>query len=152
MWQLPYWEAISSIIKRELMKLSFQGASGLTDFSADQGQRSPTYVNIFQIQNGKPQLIGVYNPYSHNVTLTEAAPHNNDIPPDTFDTVHQLLPPWLGICLLISQGILFGLITTNLFLILKWKDETNIKAITLKSIFKLTHDDRLLCSYFVLHQ
>ena len=119
---------ISSIIKRELMKLSFQGASGLTEFSADQAQRSPTYVNIFQIQKGKPKLIGVYNPYSHNVTLTEAAPLINDIPPDTFDIVYQLLPPWLGICLLTSQGILFGLITTNLFLILKWKDETDIKA------------------------
>ena len=122
--------SISSIIKCELMKLSFQGASGLTDFSADQGQRSSTHVNIFQIQKGKPQLIGVYNPYNHNVTLTEAAPLINDIPPDTFDTVRQLLPPWLGICLLTSQGILFGLITTNLFLILKWKDETDIKAIS----------------------
>ena len=119
---------ISRIIKRELMKLSFQGASGQIDFSDDHGQRTPTYVNIFQVQKGKPQLIGVYNPYSHNVTLTEATPLINDIPPDTFDTVHRLLPPWLGICLLTSQGILFGLITTNLFLILKWKNETDIKA------------------------
>jgi hypothetical protein len=110
------------------MKLSFQGASGLIDFSDDQGQRSPTYVNIFQVQKGKPRLIGVYNPRSHNITLTEAAPLISDIPPDTFDTVYHLLPPWLGICLLTAQGILLGLITTNLFLILKWKDETDIKA------------------------
>ena len=116
---------ISSVIKHELMKLSFQGASGLIEFSDNQ---APTYVNIFQIQKGNLKVIGVYDPYSHNVTLTEAAPHVSDVPPDTFDTVYQLLPPWLGICLLISQGLLFGLITTNLILTVKWRNEKEIKA------------------------
>ena len=119
---------IPNILKGELKHVIFHGASGRIDFSKN--QRSPTHVDIFQIQKGKPKLIGIYNPYDRNITLTEAAPLINDIPPDTFDTVHQLLPPWLGICLLTSQGILFGLITTNLFLILKWKDETDIKAIS----------------------
>ena len=119
---------ISHIIKHELMKLSFQGASGLIDFSDDQGHTNPTYVNIFQIQKGKPKLIGVYDPYNRNITLTEEAPHTKDMPPDTFDTIYQLLPLWLGISLLTLQGILFGLITTNLYLILKWKNEKDIKA------------------------
>ena len=119
---------ISSILKNELKHVAFQGASGRIDFSTDQG--SPTYVNILQIQKGKPKLIGVYDPYNHNITLTEAAPHVRDIPKDTFDTEYQLLPPWLGTCILVAQVILFGLITTNLVLIIKWKKEREVKAIS----------------------
>ena len=120
--------ALSNIIKNMLKNVAFQGASGWIDFS--ENQESHTYVNIFQIQKGNPKLIGIYNPYARNVTLTEAAPHVSDVPPDSFETVHNLLPHWLGVCILTSQGLLFGLITTNLFLILKWKNEQDIKAIS----------------------
>ena len=119
---------LSNILENELKYVSFQGASGRIDFSENQG--SPTHVNIFQVQNGKTKLIGVYNPYSHNVTLTEAASHINDIPPDTFDTVHQLLPPWLGASILVTQIVLFCLTTTNLVLIIRWKKEKEVKAIS----------------------
>ncbi len=120
--------SLSNILENELKHVAFQGASGRIDFSENQG--SPTHVNIFQVQKGNPKLIGVYNPYSHNVTLTEAAPHNNDIPPDTFNTVHQLLPPWLGACILVAQITLLGLITTNLVLIIRWRKEKEVKAIS----------------------
>ena len=119
---------ISNIIKNELKHVSFQGASGRIEFGENQG--SPTFVNIFQINLGKPKLIGVYDPYSHNVTLTEIAPCVNDVPPDTFDTVYQLLPPWLGTVILVAQVILFGLITINLILIIRWKKEREIKAVS----------------------
>ena len=117
---------VPNILRNELKQVTFQGASGLIDFS--ENQESPTYVNILQIQKGKPKLIGVYDPYTHNVTLTEAAPHINSTPPDTFQTVYHLLPLWLGVCMLVLQGLLFGLITTNLLLILKWRSEQDIKA------------------------
>ena len=119
---------LSSILKKELKKVTFQGASGWINFSIN--QESPSFVDIFQVQKGNITLIGVYDPYSCNVTLTEAALHISDVLPDTFDTVYQLLPPWLGICLLSSQGLLFGLITTNFLFVLKWKNERNIKAIS----------------------
>ena len=102
-------------------------------------------MNILQLQEGKPKLIGVYGPYSHDFTLTEAAPHVSDISKDTFETVYQLLPPWLGICLLISQGLLFGLITINLILIMKWKDEKDIKAISLRLSLLMTISCYSLC-------
>ena len=117
---------ISNILKNELRHVSFQGASGWIDFSENQG--SLTFVNIYQIWGGKPQLIGVYDPYSHNVTLTEAVLLISDVPQDKFKTVYQLLPRWLGVCMLASQGLNFQLITINLFLILKWKNEKDIKA------------------------
>ena len=108
---------LANILKNELKDISFQGASGWIDFSKN--QESPTFVNILQIQKGNPKLIGVYDPYSHNGTLTEAAPHISDIPLDIFKTVYQLLPPWLGACILAAQVILFGLIMTNLILIIQ---------------------------------
>ena len=118
--------ALSNIVRNTLKNVAFQGASGWIDFS--ENQESRTYVNIFQVQKGKTKLIGVYDPYSYNITLTEAAPRVSDIPPDTFETVYQLLPLRLGACILAVQVLLFGLITTNLFFILKWKNEKNIKA------------------------
>ena len=126
-----YWfgkkqSALSKILKNKLKQISFQGASGWIDFN--ENQESPTYVNVFQIQKGNLKLIGVYNPYSHNITLTETAPRVSDVPPDTFETVHQLLPFWFGACILVAQVLLCGLITVNLFFILKWKNENNIKA------------------------
>ena len=117
---------LSNILKHELKQVTFQGTSGRIDFSKK--QESPTFVNIFQIQKGKPKLIGIYDPYGHNVTLTDAAPHVNAIPPDSFQTIYHLLPLWLGVCMLALQTILIGLITINLFLFLKWKNEKDIKA------------------------
>ena len=119
---------LANILKNELKHVTFQGASGLIDFS--ENQESPTFTNIFQIQKGNHKLIGVYNPYSRNVTLTEAAPHVSDVPKDTFDNVYQLLPPWLGACILVAQVALFVLITTNLILIIWWKREREVKAIS----------------------
>ena len=119
---------LSNILENELKQVTFQGASGWIDFSENQG--SPTHVNIFQIQKGVSKLIGVYDPYSHNITLTEAAPHVSDIPKDTFGTVYQLLPPWLGACVLMTQIVLFCLITINLVLIIRWKKEKEVKAIS----------------------
>ena len=119
---------MSNIFKNELKHVTFQGASGRIDFSESQG--SPTHVNILQINLGKPKLIGVYDPYSRNVTLTGAAPRVSNVPPDTFDTVHHLLPPWLGASIVVAQVALFGLIITNLILIIWWKKERELKAIS----------------------
>ena len=118
---------LSNILKNELENVTFQGASGRIDFSKNKLE-SPTFVNIFQVQKGNPKLIGVYNPFNRNVTLTEAAPHISDIPGDTFETVYQLLPLWLGGCILVAQIILLCLITTNTVLLFWWRAEIEIKA------------------------
>ena len=118
-------QEISNTLKRELKKISFQGASGrMIHFGEEQG--SPSYVDIFQIQNGSRVLVGVYDPFTQNITLTNSAP--TDTPSDTFDTVRILLPKWLGVCLLLAQGLLFSLITTNLVLVILWRKEREIKA------------------------
>ena len=119
---------LSNILKNDLENVIFQGALGRIDFSKNHG--SLTFVNIFQVQNGNPKLIGVYDLFSHNVTLTEAAPHVSDIPRDMFETSYELLPLWLGGCILVAQITRFGLITINLILIIQWKREREVKAIS----------------------
>ena len=81
---------ISNILRNELKLVAFQGATGRIDFSKDQG--SLINVNVFQVQKANPILIGVYDPYNCNITLTEAAPHVRDILKDIFDTATPMHP------------------------------------------------------------
>ena len=76
------------MFKRELMKLSFQGASGRIQFNEQ--QEKPSFVNIFQVLNGMPELIGIYDPFAQNVTFTDHKPRY--IPGDTFETRYELPP------------------------------------------------------------
>lgn len=120
-------QMISSSLKRELRKISFPGASGrIIRFGKE--QESPSYVDIFQVQNGSEVLIGTYDPFSQNITFTESAPRPTDTPSDTFETFRILLPKWLGVCFLMAEGVLFALITTNFILFIVWRKEREIKA------------------------
>ena len=94
------------------MKLSFQGASGRIQFNEQ--QEKPSFVNIFQVLNGMPELIGIYDPFAQNVTFTDHMPRY--IPGDTFETRYELLPFWLGGWTLTAQSILFCIITINMVL------------------------------------
>ena len=123
-YTLTNTETISNIIKRELLDLSFQGASGHIQFI--ENQEVPSFVNILQIQNGTFQLIAIYDPFSKFIIPNEHYPKN--IPPDTFDTVYNLLPLWIGVCIFIIQSALFFLITTNMVLLTYWRNEREIKA------------------------
>ena len=114
---------LTTALKRELKKLSFQGASGRIQFG--EKQESPSYISISQIRNGMIKPIGIYDPFTHNITF-EYFP--TDIPRDTFETVYIRLPNWLGGCILLAQGVLFCLTTTNLVLMVLWRKEREIKA------------------------
>ena len=123
-YTLTNTETISNIIKREVLDLSFQGASGHIQFI--ENQEVPSFVNILQIQNGTFQLIAIYDPFSKFIIPNEHYPKN--IPPDTFDTVYNLLPLWIGVCIFIIQSALFCLITMNMVLLSFWRNECEIKA------------------------
>ena len=132
---------ISSIIKRELAMLSFQGASGRIEF--DESHEIPSFVYIFQIQNGTAKQIAIYNPFKRNATFNEN--FRDDIPKDTFDTVYSLLPLWLGVCIFVIQGLLLGVITTNVILLLWWRNEREVKATSLLLSMLLSVGCYLLC-------
>ena len=123
-YTFPNTETISNIIKQELLDLSFQGASGHIQFI--ENHEVPSFVDIMQIQSGTIQTIASKYPLAMNVTLNEHFPNN--IPPDTFDTVYNRLPLWIGVCIFIVQSALFCLITTNMVLLTYWRNEREIKA------------------------
>ena len=117
-------KSISEILKDELKKLSFQGASGRIEFN--EHQEVPSFVDIFQIQNKSLVLIGIYDPFTKNVTFTEHI--SAYVPRDSFETIYDLLPSWLGGCMLTAQAILFCTISGNLLLLLCWRSKIEIKA------------------------
>ena len=116
---------ITDILKSELKKLSFQGASGWIQFN--ELQEVPSFIDIFQFRNGSPVEIGVYDPFIQNVSFN-IENYPDYIPRDTFDTFYNLLPSWLGVLMFTAQVILFCFISVNTVLIILWKEESEIKA------------------------
>ena len=114
----------SQLLQSELKQLSFQGASRRIRFNSN--QESSSYVRILQVHNGTTKLVGIFNPSDGNVTHLTI----NDTPKDTFDTKRDLLPLWLGVCILLAQVALLCLISANLILILWWRKDKDIKAIS----------------------
>ena len=115
---------ISHVLQHQLLNLSFQGASGWIQF--DENYEIPSFVDVFQIQNGTLKRIAIYDPFTMNFSLKENFPQ--EIPGDTFDTFYSFLPLWLGVCIFIIQGALFFLITTNMVLLFCWRKEREVKA------------------------
>ena len=113
---------LSELLRSELKNLSFQGASRFVQFDGLQ-ERSP-YVSIFQFLDGSERLVGIYDPFSKNVTNVTIG----DVPNDMFNTEYTLLPVSLGVCIILVQVALLGLISTNLVLILVWRKDRDIKA------------------------
>jgi gamma-aminobutyric acid type B receptor len=116
-------KSITDIIEDELSKVDFQGVTGRIMF--DRNRSIPSFVDIMQVKNGKEILVGIYNPFHKNITRQNFP---DSIPDDTFQTVHILLPLWLGGCILVIQFMLLCLITTNTVLLLWWREESEIKA------------------------
>ena len=134
-------QQISNILKSELENLAFQGASGWIQF--DVNHEIPSFIDIFQIQNGNAKRIAIYDPFMMNITPTKYFP--DDIPNDTFDTVYEFLPLWLGVCVFIIQGLLFCLITINTIFLFWWRDEREVKATSFLLSMLLTIGCYLLC-------
>ena len=116
---------ITEILKSELKKLSFQGASGWIHFNEQ--QEVPSFVDVFQFRNGTLVQIGVYNPISQKVSFNMEN-YAENIPRDTFETFYELLPSWLGGLMLTTQVILFFVVSVNMFLLILWRKESAIKA------------------------
>ena len=115
---------VSVLLKSELKNLSFQGASRSGKIQFNGSQEMSSYISVFQVQNGTPKLVGIYDPSVRNVTNVNVS----DAPEDTFSLEYNLLPVWLGICIILVQVALLSLISTNLILILVWRKNKEIKA------------------------
>ena len=115
---------VSVLLKSELKNLSFQGASRSGNIQFNGSQEISSYISVFQVQNGTPKLVGIYDPSVRNITNVNVS----DAPEDTFSLEYNLLPVWLGICIILAQVALLSLISTNLILTLVWRKDKEIKA------------------------
>ena len=116
---------ITGILKSEFKKLSFQGASSWIQFNEQ--QEVPSFIDIFQFRNGTPVRIGIYDPFTHNVSFNmEYFPKY--IPRDSFDTFNELLPSWLSGLMLTAQIILFCIISVSMVLFILLREKSEIKA------------------------
>ena len=114
-----------NILAENLNRLSFDGVSGFIDFGVE--QEVLTSVEIYQVQNGTQVLIGEYNAYNRSVVLKENFDRST-VPSDTFEVRYHLIPHWLGILVFITDIFLLLLILFNAFVIVRLKNQPEIKS------------------------
>ena len=112
-------------IANDLSTLSFQGASGLVNFSQNSAAlRLP--VDINQIYQDEATQIGTYDPYSDSLSLNVSL--LGDIPNDQLDQVYLLYPLYLTVVLLVFliSSLIFTTITMSLFI--HYRKNPEVKA------------------------
>ena len=124
-YRIGHTKAITDILKSELKRLSFQGASGWIQFNDH--QEVPSFIDIFQFQKRTLVKIGVYDPFRKNVSFSMEN-FAEYIPRDSFETFYEVLPPWLGGLMLTAQVILVCIISVNMVLLVLWREKSEIKA------------------------
>lgn len=122
--QTNKYKFMSSATK-ELTTLSFQGASGLVNFS----QRTAAlqlHVDIFRVYQKKSIQVGTYNQYTDSLFVNLST--LGDIPSDELDEVYLLYPLYLTVVLLIFlvSSLIFTTITMSLFI--HYRKNPEIKA------------------------
>ena len=115
---------LTSVIESNLKMVNFSGATGQIYFNED--HESDTEVNIFQVKNGTPVLIGCYSPHSQNLTLH--LPPETLIPKDDFETIRLKLHPAMPIVTLVVVGLLVVVTTIILVLFLYEWNKPAVKA------------------------
>ena len=115
----------SRTINEELRHVTFQGASGLLNYTKN-GAALNTSLGISQVQNGGTVLIGLFNSYRQQILLNQSA--LKEVPSDELDRVYILYPVYLmGIfCICFIFMILFTTIT--MFLFICYRNHPEIKA------------------------
>ena len=117
---------VSDVIQEQLASLSFQGASGLMQFS--QHHESRTSVNILQVQNGKSVLVAIYLPYEDKLQLVEGEQFLPNGPEDMFGVVYELVGLIYAIVLFVISGLGYILTTAVLVMFIYWRKQPEIKA------------------------
>ena len=116
-------EHIQKALVRELKNNSFNGTSGFVDFS--KGQEVQTAVSIYQVQNGKMVLIGIYDNEGIKFMNNFDA---KTVPSDTWTTRNIIIPLWLGIGIIVLDIALLLLILFHILSIIYWRKQPEIKS------------------------
>ena len=114
-----------SAIAKELTSVSFQGASGLVNFS--QGTAAlQLHVDIFYVHQDSLIHIGTYNQYTDTLFVNSSI--IGEIPSDQLDEVYLLYPQYLTVLLLVFlvSSLIFTTIIMSLFI--HYRNSPEIKA------------------------
>ena len=113
------------IIERELAHVSFQGVTGLVNFSRT-GAAVQLPVSISQTQQFVPIQIGLYDSSSNELVLNKT--RLGDIPSDDLDHEYLLYPLYLTVILLIFMTLSLIFTTIIMSLFIHYRKNPEIKA------------------------
>lgn len=116
---------IGSILEEQLSELSFQGATGFLNFS----QRAAivlTSIELFQYQNGQPELLGEYNVLLNELDLDMSK--LSEIPSTTLARHYELFPVYVTVILTLVGVICFVLTTISMCIFFYFRKQPAIKA------------------------
>ena len=113
-------------IDKELRQVTFQGASGLLNYSKSGAVQNPSF-GMFQIQKGDAVQISLFDSHHQHIILLNQTTLGK-LPSDELDRVYILYPTYLlGIlCLCFVCMILFTTVTMGLFV--HCRNHPDIKA------------------------
>ena len=134
------------LLTEKLRKVAFNGASGFIRFGPK--QEVQTFVDIIQVSEGQPTLIGVFNSYNKTISFMK---NLEKVPGDSFRTEPYLVPKWLAVIVLIAQSFTFIVITINTVLLIYLRKEPEIKSSSLYISLIILIGCYLLCISPVLY-
>ena len=116
---------IRNVLEEQLSRLSFQGATGLLNFSHS-AAAVQTSVEVLQFQNRHPVQIGLYYHSLDQLTLNGSV--LGVIPSDRLDRIYLVLPAALTILLSFIITICFILTMVSMCLFINFRNKPAIKA------------------------
>ena len=116
---------IGSILEEQLSELSFQGATGFLNFSR-RAAIILTSVELFQYQNGQPELLGEYNVSLNELELDMSK--LSEIPSTTLARRYVLFPVYLTVILTLVVVICFVLTIISMCIFFYFRKQPAIKA------------------------
>ena len=116
---------IGSILEEQLSELSFHGATGFLNFSR-RAAIILTSVELFQYQNGQPELLGEYNVLLNELVLDMSK--LSEIPSTTLVRRYVLFPVYLTVILTLAVVICFVLTIISMCIFFYFRKQPAIKA------------------------
>ena len=116
---------IMNVLEEQLSQLSFQGTTGWLNFSHS-AAAVQTSVEVLQIQNGQPVLIGLYYHSLNQLILNRSV--LGVIPSDTLDHIYLVSPTTLTVLMSFIIILCFVLTTVSMCLFIYYRNEPAIKA------------------------
>ena len=116
---------IMNVFEEQLSKLSFQGSTGLLNFSLGAAALQIS-IELFQFQSGQPVKIGSYDSSLDQLLLNESA--LGEIPSDRLNRVSVLFPIPLTVFLSVLIVLCFVLTSVSMCLFIYYRKQPVIKA------------------------